>query len=162
VREIDALVDRAIVEIRSLTFELSSPILHELGLGPAVESLCEELGKQSGVQFTAEVELKPKSLPEDLRILLYKAVRELCANVVKHAQAAHAEVRLRADGDRIRVVVNDQGEGFENSECAPNFSRNGGFGLFAIREMTSQVGGSFEIQSTPGKGTVAVLEVPLC
>ena len=161
-REIDALVDRAIAETRSLTFELSSPVLHELGLGAAVESLCEELGEQSGVRFSVEVKHEPNSLTEDLRVLLYRAVRELCANVVKHARAPSAEVRVHTYGDGIRIVVDDEGEGFESSKYAPNFDRNGGFGLFAIREMSSQVGGSFEIESTPGQGTIATLDVPLC
>ena len=86
-KEVDALVDGAIRETRSLTFELSSPVLHELGLGAAVESLCEQLGKESGVRFSVEVKTEPNSLTEELRILLYQAVRELCANVVKHARA---------------------------------------------------------------------------
>ena len=91
--EIDALVDRAIVATRSLTFELSSPVLYELGLGAAVESLCEQLGKESGIRFSVEVKLAPESLTEELRILLYQAVRELCANVVKHARAPRAALR---------------------------------------------------------------------
>ena len=130
-REIGALVDRAIVETRSLTFELSSPVLHELGLGPAVESLCEQLDKESGVRFSVEVETELGLLSEELRILLFQAVRELCANVVKHARAPRAEVRVHADRDRIRIVVADEGEGFESSTCAHNFDQEGGFGLFA-------------------------------
>ena len=160
--EIDALVDRAIVATRSLTFELSSPVLYELGLGAAVESLCEQLSKESGIRFSVEVKLEPESLTEELRILLYQAVRELCANVVKHARAPRAEVRVHADRGRIRIVVADEGEGFDNSERAPSFCKEGGFGLFAIRQMSSQMGGWFEIESAPGKGTSAVLSVPLC
>lgn len=160
-REIGALVDRTIAQTRSLTFELSSPVLHELGLGPAVESLCEQLDKESGVRFSVEVETEPGLLSEELRILLYQAVRELCGNVVKHARAPRAEVRVHADRDRIRIVVADEGEGFKSATCADNFDQEGGFGLFAIREMSSQMGGSFEIKSTPGKGTSAVLSVPI-
>ena len=159
--EIDALVDGAIRATRSLTFELSSPVLHELGLGAAVESLCERLGKDSGVRFSVQVQVEPESLSEELRIHLYQAVRELCANVVRHARAPHAEVYLHADRDRIWIVVDDAGEGFDSSKRAPAFDHKGGFGLFAIREMSSQMGGSFEIESAPGGGTLAVLSVPL-
>lgn len=160
-KAVDALVDGAIRETRSLTFELSSPVLRELGLGAAVESLCERLGKESGVRFSVEVKTEPNSLTEELRILLFQAVRELCANVVKHARAPSAEVRLHAERDRIRIVVDDEGEGFDSSDCAHSFTRDGGFGLFAIREMSSQIGGSFEIESAPGNGTSAVLTAPL-
>ena len=160
-RAVDALVHGAIGETRSLTFELSSPVLHELGLGAAVESLCERLSEQSGVQFNVEVKTEANSFTEELRILLYQAVRELCANVVKHARAPRAEVYLHADCDRIWIVVDDDGEGFERSNGKPAFTQDGGFGLFAIREMSSQMGGSFEIESAPGNGTFAVLTVPL-
>jgi PAS domain S-box-containing protein len=160
-REIGALVDRAIRETRSLTFDLSSPVLHELGLGPAVESLCEQLDKESGVRFSVKVNTESGSISEELRVLLFQAVRELCANVVKHARAPHAEVRVHADRDRIRIVVADEGKGFDSSKHAHNFDQQGGFGLFAIREMSSQMGGSFEIESTPGEGTSAALSVPL-
>ena len=159
--EIGALVDRAIRETRALTFELSSPVLNELGLGAAVESLCEQLDKESGVRFSVEVNTELGSLSEELRILLFQAVRELCGNVVKHARAPRAEVRVHVDRARIRIVVADEGEGFDSSKQEHNFDRQGGFGLFAIREMSSQMGGSFEIESAPGKGTSAVLSVPL-
>ena len=159
--EIRALVDRAIQETRALTFELSSPILYELGLVAAVESLCEQLGKESGVGFRVETDGEPELLGEDLRTLLYRAVRELCRNVVKHARAPRAEVRLYTEEDRIRIVVADDGEGFDASEQARHFDTAGGFGLFAIREMCGQVGGSFEIESAAGKGARAILRVPL-
>ena len=66
--------------------------------------------------------------------------------------------RLRSDLD---LVVDDDGEGFERANGKPAFTQDGGFGLFAIREMSSQMGGSFEIDSAPGNGTFAVLTVPL-
>ena len=159
--EIRALVDRAIAETRALTFELSSPVLHELGLAAGVESLCERLGQESGVRFRVETDGEPAPLGEDLRIFLYRAVRELCRNIVTHARAPHAEVRLSTEGDRIRIVVADDGEGFDACEHARRLGTTGGFGLFAIREMCTQLGGRFEIESAAGKGARAVLSVPL-
>lgn len=161
VAELRGLVDRAIGETRALTFELSSPVLHELGLAAAVESLCEQLEKQSGVHFRVEAKQEPASLGADLGILLYQAVRQLCTNVVKHARATRAEVLLHADASRCRIVVADDGQGFDASEAAQHFGPDGGFGLFTIRETSSHMGGSFEIESSPGKGTRAVLSLPL-
>jgi signal transduction histidine kinase len=154
-------VDRAIEEIRALTFELSSPVLQELGLAAALESLCERLGNESGVRFRVEAGVEPESLGEDLRSFLYQAVRELCVNVVRHARAPSAEVRVHCDGDRIQIVVADDGEGFDASPGKRHFSPSGGFGLFAIREMSKQLGGRFEIESSAGKGTRALLSLPL-
>ena len=159
--EIRALMDRAIGETRALTFELSSPVLHELGLAAAIESLCERIGDESGVQFRVVAEREPESFGEDLRVLLYRAVRELCRNVVRHAGASRAEVRMYTEGDRLRIVVADDGEGFDAAEHARRFDTAGGFGLFAIREICAQVGGRFEIESAAGKGARAVLSVPL-
>jgi PAS domain S-box-containing protein len=159
--EICAFVDRAIEQIRTLTFDLSSPILRELGLVAAVESLCENLGKESGVRFRLVAEQVPETLGEDLQILLYRVVRELCVNVVRHARAPRAEVRVYLDGDRIRIVVADDGEGFDASQNARSFSPSGGFGLFAIREISRHLGGHFKIESAPGKQTRADLSVPI-
>lgn len=159
--ETRTLLDRAIEQTRSLTFELSSPLLRELGFVAAVESLCEQLGKDSDVQFRVTAEREPWVLDEDVPILLYRAVRELCINVVRHARALHAEVRLNVDGNLARISVVDDGEGFDASQGARSFGPAGGFGLFAIREISRQLGGRFEIESSPGKQTCAVLCVPL-
>jgi PAS domain S-box-containing protein len=159
--EIRTLVDRAIERVRSLTFELSSPVLREIGFVAAVEGFCEQLGKDSGVQFRVTAEREPWMLDEDVPILLYRVVRELCINVVRHARALHAEVLVRVDGDLARIVVVDDGEGFNASQDARSFGPAGGFGLFAIREISRQLGGHFEIKSSPGKHTRAVLSVPL-
>lgn len=161
VGEIRALVDRAIADTHALIFELSSPVLRELGLAAAVESLCERLGKESGVHFRVVAEREPDSLGEDLRILLFRAVRGLCQNVVMHARAPRAEVRLSTEENRIRIVVADDGEGFDTFEQARRFDASGGFGLFSIRQMCTQIGASFEIESAPGKGARVVLSVPL-
>ena len=154
-REIRALIERALGETRALTFELSSPVLHELGLGAALESLCEQLGRDHPVCFRVVIEQQPPALAENLRILLYRTARQLCSNIVRHARATRADVRLEVEGDRIRIVVSDDGIGFDATE--PRFGPTGGFGLFAIRELMTQIGGSFEIESAPGRGTRAVL-----
>jgi chemotaxis protein histidine kinase CheA len=73
----------------------------------------------------------------------------------------HAASSISTEGDRIRIVVADDGEGFDACEHTRRFDTTGGFGLFAIREMCAQVGGRFEIESSAGKGARAVLSVPL-
>jgi PAS domain S-box-containing protein len=159
--EIRACVDRAIEQTRTLTFELSSTILRELGFVAAIESFCEKLEKESGVQFRVSGEREPETLGEDLQLLLYRVARELCTNVVRHARALRAEVRVHVEGGRIQIIVTDDGEGFNASRDAQSFSPTGGFGLFAIREISRQLGGHFKIESAPGKQTRAALSVPL-
>ncbi len=159
--EIRGFVDRAIEQTSTLTFELSSPILRELGFVAAIESLCEKLGEESGVRFRVTAGPEPEALGEDLRTFLYRVVRELCTNVVRHARALRAEVRVYVEQDQIEIVVIDDGKGFNASQDARSFGPTGGFGLFAIREISRQLGGHFKIESAPGKQTRSTLTVPL-
>lgn len=159
--ELRALLDRAIRGTRSLAFELSSPVLHELGLAAAVESLCEQLGQESGVKFRVLADSAPGALDADLRVLLFRSIRELCHNIVKHARASRAEVRIDSVDDRCRIVVRDDGAGCEAADLERASGPGGRLGLFAIRETSNQMGGSFEIESAPGKGTRASLDIPL-
>jgi signal transduction histidine kinase len=79
---------------------------------------------------------------------------------VKHAQASRAEVRLDITEHQVEIVVADDGEGFDASARARPFDASGGFGLFSIRQMCAQVGGSFAIESAVGKGARATITVP--
>jgi signal transduction histidine kinase len=93
-------------------------------------------------------------------VLLYRAVRELLLNVVKHAQAHQVEISVGRVGDQIRILVGDDGVGFDVSQ-ADQLAPTGGFGLFSIQEGLGHIGGRLEIDSAPGKGTRALLIAPL-
>lgn len=161
VKEVRALIDRVIQDTRSLTFDLSPPVLYELGLEAAVEWLAEQIQEQHGVQFEIEDDSSPKPLDDDVCASLFRSVRELLINVVKHAQVQRARIFLRRKGQNIWIEVEDEGIGFDS--CGINFYVNkpGGFGLFSIRERLSFMGGSFQIESALDRGTRAVLVAPL-
>jgi len=159
--QVSALLDEMDEAIRTLTFELSPPVLHELGLGAGVEWLAEQLQAQHGLHVELVDDGQPKPLEEDVRTLVFRAVRELLINVVKHAGAGEARVDLSRIGDQIHAQVSDDGRGFESRpDSAPRVS-SGGFGLFSIRERMESIGGSVHIESTPGQGTRALLTAPL-
>jgi signal transduction histidine kinase len=159
--EIQTLIKRLIDEVRSLTFEVSSPLLYELGLEAAVEHLTEQIGEEHGIKFNFEDDGQPKPLDNDIRVLLIQAVRELLINITKHAQARYARVRMeRHDGD-LRIIVLDDGVGFDTSQISPGSKRIKGFGLFSIRERLHQIGGHIDIESEQGRGTQVTLTVPL-
>ena len=159
--EIQTLIKRLIDDVRSLTFEVSSPLLYELGLEAAVERLTEQMGEEHGVKFNFEDDGQPKPLDNDTRILLFQAVRELLINITKHAQARYARVHMeRHDGD-LRITVLDDGVGFDTSQISPGSKRIKGFGLFSIRERLHQTGGHIEVKSKRGRGTQVTLTVPL-
>ncbi|MFX4262849.1 PAS domain S-box protein [Pelotomaculum propionicicum] len=159
--DINALIEEAIKNTRSLTFELSPPILYDLGFGAAVEWLGEQLLEKNGVGFNLVNRLKPKSLGEELRIILFTIVRELFFNIVKHAGAKKVNILVQKLGDNIQVEVVDDGAGFDTALIGPGYRKNEGFGLFSIHERLEHLGGRLEIISKPGHGTCVTVEAPL-
>ena len=161
--EIYKHLDRIIEDMRSLTFDLGSPTLYELGLEAAVrECLSEEVQQKHGIKTEFEDDARPKPLDDDVCALLYRAVRELLINVVKHAQAKHVKVSISRDDDNVKICVGDDGIGFEPSLNNSGYGhRVGGFGLFSIRERLSCFGGTVEIDSERGRGTRITLIMPI-
>lgn len=158
--EVRDFIEQTIQYTRSLTFELSPPILYEVGFEAAVEWLAEQIQEQHNISVKFEDDKQPKPMEEEVRILLFKAVSELLMNVVKHAQARKAEVAIQREGSNMRITVEDNGVGFYISE-ASQIGGIGGFGLFSIRERLRHFGGSLQIQSEPGRGTRVTLLAPL-
>jgi PAS domain S-box-containing protein len=158
--EIHGLIEQTIRYTRSLTFELSPPILYELGFEAAVEWLTEQIQEKHGISVEFEDDLQPKPLGKEMRILLFKAVDELLMNVIKHAQAHKAKVAIQREGSHIRIMVEDDGIGFHTPEATP-LAEVKGFGLFSIRERLRHLGGSLQIQSGPCRGALITLLVPI-
>jgi signal transduction histidine kinase len=161
-QEIAELLAEALADARSLTGELSPPMLQRGGLLPALEWLTRWMQEKHHVTVTLRGHAEVLSgLPEDLAVLLYQAVRELLLNTVKHAQVAAAEVAVLAAGDTLTLVVADAGVGFDPHHLRAEGGTEGGFGLLGIRERLDLVGGRLEIASAPGQGSRFVLTVPL-
>ncbi|GAH92193.1 unnamed protein product, partial [marine sediment metagenome] len=158
--QISRMVAQAIESSRSLTFELSPPVLYELGFEAAVEWLLRHTRQRYGISTEFEDDGRKKSLDDDVRVLLFQAVRELLVNVAKHAKARSVKVETRKKGRRIYVTVQDDGVGFDLAQAASQTGATGGFGLFSIRERLGHIAGSLEIQSTPGAGTTVIITAP--
>jgi PAS domain S-box-containing protein len=155
-------IDQTIQDTKTLTFDLGSPVLHELGFETAVsEWLTDQIQKKLGITVDFEDDGKPKPLDDDVRILLFRDVRELLTNVAKHASAHKVKVSIRKVGSEIHISVEDDGWGFDTKKVAATAVKEGGFGLFSIRERLGQLGGHLEIESEPGCGTKATLIAPL-
>jgi CheY-like chemotaxis protein/two-component sensor histidine kinase len=156
--EAQDLLVQAIEASRSLTAEISPPVLYDSGLSPALTWLCRWMKEKHGL--TVDLEIDPEANPskEESRILLFRATRELLFNVAKHAGVKRAKVKLArlADG-RIQVQVIDYGVGFDPEErLAPD---KGGFGLVSVRERLYLMGGSLEVESAPGCGACVSLTI---
>jgi len=161
VNHLAGLLKRSIEETQSLIFRISSPILYDLGLEAALEWLTDRFSHQHGVLTYFESDRQPKPLAEDLKVLLFQAVQELLVNVVKHARAHSLKVSMWRQGDCLCIGVEDDGVGFNPSVTGYRHGKDGGFGLFSIRERLRPLGGRLQVKSDPGGGTEVILSVPL-
>ena len=161
-RGLRRLVSSASEATRTLTFELASPVLHELGFEPALRSLCDRFRDRLAVTFKLEAMGSQRcELPRDVGVILHRCVRELLRNVVDHAQATEVHVRLSMVSKRVEVSLEDDGVGFDPDTMAKSFTPNGGYGLYSIREQVDYLGGRVEIASSQGNGTRIMLAVPV-
>lgn len=153
---------QVIRETRSLTFDLSSPILYELGFEVAVaEWLADEIKGKHGIETEFCDDGLEKPLDDDVSALLFRNVRELLVNVVKHAHSQKVKVEVRRAGTDVWVSVEDDGIGFDPVEIQAVAARSDKFGLFSIRERLEQLGGLIEIDSEPGRGSRILMKAPL-
>ena len=154
-------IDESIRQTRDLTFELSPTTLYTFGLEAAVEELAEQFTQRKSFQCHFETTEEDKPLSEQIKALLYRASRELLTNISKHAHASNVFIRIdRTDGN-IRIVIEDNGKGFDLSQLDGIIHQQQGFGLFSIRERLTHVGGTFAIESKIGVGTKVTLIAPL-
>ena len=165
VKDVSNILLNALQDTRGLIFELSSPSMNEIGLSAAIsEWLEEQIAKRQGLEteFVDNIrDERRKTLDENVRALIFRNVRELLTNVIKHARANKVRVHLTEEANRLQIVVEDDGIGFAHSVENIKQKQTGGFGLFSIQERMADLGGSFDIQSEPGKGCKVALTVPL-
>jgi PAS domain S-box-containing protein len=161
ITDLTGLTDEVIGYTRSLTFELSPPVLYELGLEAGLEWLCHQAPERYGFACAFFDDLEPKPLAEDTRAMLFVGTRELLANAAKHAQASQASVAVSREGNFVRIDYADDGVGFDPALLQDSATRGSGFGLFNLRERLEFLGGQLEVQSAPGAGTRILLLAPL-
>ncbi|HSL04924.1 MAG TPA: PAS domain S-box protein, partial [Nitrospiraceae bacterium] len=162
IKETEEMLDKALDYSRTLMTELSPPVLQEHGLPAGLTWLGEQM-QRHGLTVTVDVGTRADlMLPDDCTMLLFQSVRELMMNVLKHAESKEVAVRLfESDGD-LCIEVRDEGVGFDLAESlASAMSMSSQFGLLSIRERMKALGGRFDLKSSPGVGTTAILVLPL-
>jgi CheY-like chemotaxis protein len=139
---------------------LSPTILYEAGLVAAIHWLAEQM-QRHGMRVEVQDSQGSIQMPDDQAVLVFQTVRELLINVAKHAMVHEATVSIdQASSGELMLSVSDRGVGFEPS-AAEGPTAVGKYGLFSIRERIEALGGRFEIDSGPGRGTRATVTVPL-
>ena len=161
VDEIRQFIGQTIEDTRSLTFELSPPVLYDLGLEAAVEGLTNKIQKQSGLKIEFYDDEQPKHLSEGVRVFVYQAILELLLNITQHAKAARAKVSIQREGENIVIDVRDDGVGFDTAKIISNIDNTYELGLFNIRERLNYFRGALKIISESGSGTHVTMVLPL-
>lgn len=149
------LVRAAAEESRRLIGGLRPPALDELGIVDAIESLIADARIEiPTVEFTHD--LPGERLPPDLETTIFRVVQESLSNARKHSRARSARVALSREGRAVRVVVRDEGRGFD-----PNAVPDDRFGLEGIRQRCRLAGAEPRIESAPGRGTTIEVTLPV-
>jgi signal transduction histidine kinase len=149
------LVVATLQDVRRLAVELRPKVLDDFGLVPALERLTHGFGEQTGIAVDLEAGAITERLPPEVETAIYRIVQEALTNVVKHARAQQVSVLVaRVDG-RIRVVIEDDGTGFDPAELG------GGIGLIGMRERIELLDGTLTVESSTSSGTTLAVEVPV-
>ncbi len=155
-------IRRSLEQIRGVLLDLSSPALHQMGLAAGLsEWLDNNVRDKYGLTTVFRDECGNVDLADEVRLFLFRNVCELLTNVVKHGQAQRVSVSMARVGQTLRIVVEDDGLGFDQASARNLSGRRGGFGLFSVAERMADLGGSLEMVSAPGKGCRAILVAPL-
>ena len=149
------VLTKSVGSLRTLMVDIYPPDLNTHGLRAAVDELAGKL--RPGIDVVVEIELEAEPTPE-VAAMLYRCAREALANVAKHANAHHVEVRLVDDGRSVRLRVHDDGVGLP----AEGIDRRseGHLGLHLLRDAAIELGGEMQVYTDPGGGTTVVLELP--
>jgi PAS domain S-box-containing protein len=159
--EVHALLREAIQTTRSFTFELSPPILYDLGLVPAIDWLVEEMQKREKIQTSLRKPVLKILLADEVRNVLFEGTREVLINAIKHSRANKIDVGIDATNSMIIISVRDNGVGFDVSILDQTQTTQKSFGLYNLRERLRDVGGRLEIESQHKLGTTVRMIAPI-
>ncbi|MEE8346758.1 MAG: ATP-binding protein [Dehalococcoidia bacterium] len=155
------LAKRALEEMRKSILDLRPSALDDLGLAPAIRWYAESRLNPLDIALHWETTGEPEQLPEPTSIAIFRITQEAITNVVKHAQASQVWIRLHFTDSTVAIEVTDDGRGFDYEKLRPSVTDTRGLGILGMKERASLMGGTVEIDSTPGAGTTVRIVVPL-
>ncbi len=161
VRNLRDVADQSITELRNIMADLRPAQLDDLGLVPALRwYVGQYAGRHPDLAVTLSADRMAKRLPPGLETVLFRAAQEALTNIARHAHASQVTLELSQDAGSVRLVVADNGLGFD-VDAPPKYERGSGLGLVGMRERVALVGGACVIRSEPGRGTRVSIELPV-
>lgn len=148
--------DETIKDLKSIIYNLKPSILEELGLGPAVNTLCKKISDQSKIKSNVDIIGFEERIDPKQEITIYRIIQESLNNIIKHSKAKEFTVTMFGENGNIKILISDDGIGFENSEI----NSPPGMGLRSIKERVESYFGTFKIDSHINSGTSLIIEIP--
>ncbi len=159
--EISSFIEEAINESRNITYELSPPILYEMGLIPAISWKLDEIEKNNQIKTSLKDRSKTYELEEKEQIVIYRTINELLQNVIKHSKADKVNISFSLLKKCYRISVSDNGIGFDLKAVREKAISQKKFGLFSIMERIKYIGGEINIDTALNKGTDVIINLPI-
>lgn len=159
ISDLDKILQDTISELKTIIYNLRPKILDELGLGPAITSLVHLVSEQSGIKGSLDVHTLNGRLGKRLELFTFRLAQETLNNIMKHSGAEEFNIILQENKNNLRLIVSDNGKGFDLKETGS--SGLNGFGLLNMKERVESFGGELKIDSTTGEGTVIMATIPV-
>jgi PAS domain S-box-containing protein len=160
-QHIEKHIAEALEFSRKITYDLSPPILYEMGIAATIQLMVQKIQDESDIQIDFRSEVNDIELPEQTLALLYRAVKEIIFNALKHADAGKLKVHFRSADKGLDIQISDNGKGFDINQVEAPRTVQKGYGLFAVRERVQNLGGDLAIVSAIGSGTEVRIRVPV-
>jgi signal transduction histidine kinase len=154
------IVDRAIQQVRSLTFDLRPPMLDDLGLATAIKWYVDEQCQRTGLEAHVVAPPSGACLPREVKNSCFRVAQEALTNVVRHARTQQVWLDLHQHEDEVRLVIRDDGVGFDLVAARQRAAQGECFGLLGMQERVEMLGGRIAIESQPGQGTTVRVWLP--
>ena len=143
-------------KVRNFIFELRPMMLDDLGLSPTIKRYADTFKEQTGLEVSVAVSGQERRLESYMEVMIFRALQELLGNAARHSQASTVKVLIDMSENMVKVTVDDNGKGFNTD----TLKQGNSLGVNLIRDRVEMLGGTFELDSTIGKGTKVVFAIP--
>lgn len=149
------LLEKTILELRIILFNLKPPILDEMGLGPGIATIINKINESGLIKGSLKITGLDERLDRSLEINVYRIVQEALNNIIKHSKANEFSVQIINKNNRLKILISDNGIGIKKNK------EMNGFGLMSIRNRVESLNGRFNIESFNKSGTLLLIDLPL-
>jgi signal transduction histidine kinase len=152
-------IEVSINELKEIIYNLKPKILEEMGIGAALKILIQKISEETGIFGSIDISGNEERYDPKLELTLYRLIQETISNIIKHSRAKEFNIQLINNKDSLRLLISDDGIGFDINNLS-NKKYSSGFGLLNMQERVNTYNGKLKIDSTPGRGTITIIEIP--